>query len=124
MLQFLDIFYSILHFVLIGFNLLGWIWSGTRKIHFVSLLVTLVFWYVAGYWYGWGYCPLTDWQWQVKYELGERNLPSSFVKYIADKITGGDINADLVDGVTFGLFMLVIALSVYVNFIRKRESNG
>lgn len=120
MLPFLDLFFTFLHFVLIGFNLLGWIWAGTRKIHFISLLVTLIFWYVAGYWHGWGYCPLTDWQWQVKFELGERNLPSSFVKYIADKITGGDLNADLVDGVTFGLFILVIILSVYVNFFRKK----
>lgn len=121
MQYFLDIFYTILHLVLIGFNLVGWIWAGTRRVHFISLLITVVFWYVAGYWYGWGYCPLTDWQWQVKYELGERNLPSSFVKYLADKITGGDLNADLVDGVTFGLFTLVIILSVYVNFIRKRS---
>ncbi|GAO31263.1 hypothetical protein JCM15548_13611 [Geofilum rubicundum JCM 15548] len=41
-----------------------------------------------------------------------------------DKLTGGDINADLVDGVTFGLLILVVVLSVYVNFFRRRRLRG
>lgn len=35
-----------------------------------------------GYWFGWGYCFLTDVHWDIKRALGEENLPASFVSYI------------------------------------------
>jgi len=116
MLEFLDIFFTLFHLALIGFNLFGWIWQATRKAHLFSGLLTLAFWLLAGIWFGMGYCPLTDWHWQVKRKLGESDLPASFVKYMADKITGGDISPGLADGLTSGLFLLVILISVYTNF--------
>lgn len=39
-----------------------------------------------GYFYGWGYCLLTDWHWEIKRKLGEVDLPSSFVSYSLDKM--------------------------------------
>lgn len=122
MLQALDIFFTILHLVIIGFNLLGWIWPSTRKWHFISIVITAAFWFIFGLWYGLGYCPITDWQWQVKERLGEENLPNSFVKYFADKITGREIDAGLIDALTAVFFALAAILSVYVNFIRKDHS--
>lgn len=121
MLRFLDILLTIAHLVLIGFNLAGWIWKRTRKAHFITLLITAACWFVLGIWKGWGYCPLTDWQWTVKERLGETNLPNSFIKYFADKITGGDINPSLVDYATLGCLVAAIIASVYVNFFIKKE---
>ena len=66
-----DIFFVIFHSALIAFNLAGWIWRKTRKAHLVVLSLTMVSWFVAGIWYGFGYCPCTDWHWQVKKKLGE-----------------------------------------------------
>ena len=120
MLLFLDIFYSLLHLVLMGFNLFGWIWRKARKAHLITAGITLASWFVLGIWYGWGYCPLTDWHWEVKRQLGEQHLPNSFVKYFADKITGLNISPAVVDGWTLGLFLAAIVLSVYVNFFRKK----
>jgi hypothetical protein len=57
----------------------------------------------------------------VKEKLGERNLPSSFIKYLADKITGKDIDPSLVDNVTLGCLVFAIVAAVYVNFIRKKK---
>jgi hypothetical protein len=121
MLSFLDILLTIAHLVLIGFNLAGWIWKPTRKAHLITLLVTAACWFVLGIWYGWGYCPLTDWQWTVKEKLGETNLPNSFIKYFVDKITGANINPSLVDGVTVGCLVAAALTSVYMNFIRRRK---
>jgi hypothetical protein len=118
-LKLLDIFYTLLHLLIIGFNLLGWIWPKTRRLHLIIVAVTLLCWFGLGIWYGWGYCPVTDWQWYVKEKLGETNLPDSFVKYYADKITGRDFPAALVDKVTLLSFLTAIAITVYVNFFRK-----
>jgi hypothetical protein len=117
-----DLLYTLLHLVIIGFNLLGWIWPATRKLHFISVLLTAGSWLILGIWFGIGYCPITDWQWQVKEKLGEGNLPVSFIKYYADKISGQSINAALIDYLTAISFAAAALLSVYVNFIRRKGS--
>jgi len=119
MLKLLDIFYTCIHLLIIGFNLFGWIWPKTRKLHLIVVTTTLLCWFGLGIWYGWGYCPVTDWQWDVKEKLGETNLPNSFVKYFADKITGRDFPPPLVDRVTLICFIVAIIITIYVNFIRR-----
>ena len=121
MLIALDIFFTILHIALTLFNLTGWIWKSTRKLHLVTLALTLLSWVVLGFWYGWGYCVLTDWHWTVKEKLGETNLPGSFVKYYADKLSGKNIDPALVDHVTLGCLVFAIVAAVYVNFIRRSK---
>ena len=121
MLHFLDIFYTIVHLALTLFNLAGWAWKKTRKAHLITLIITAICWFVLGIWYGLGYCPLTDWHWEVKEKLGEKNLPNSFIKYFADKISGSDINPSLVDNVTLGCLVFAVMASVYVNFFMKKK---
>ena len=117
--QFLDVFFLLLHTLIIGFNLLGWIWPATRKLHFIVVLLTAGSWLILGMWYGIGYCPITDWHWQIKEQLGEQNLPNSFIKYYADKITGKDISSSIIDLATALGFAIAAVLSVYLNFFRK-----
>ncbi|MEI9945991.1 MAG: DUF2784 domain-containing protein [Chitinophagaceae bacterium] len=116
MLIFLDIFFTVAHLAFTFFNLTGWIWKRTHKAHLVTLALTLISWFVFGIWYGWGYCFLTDWHWQVKEKLGEKKLPNSFIKYFADMITGKDINPSLIDTITLSCFIIVVIASLYVNF--------
>ena len=116
----LDFLFTILHLIIIGFNLLGWIWKPTRRVHFWFAMLTLACWTILGIWFGLGYCPITDWQWDVKTQLGEKNLPNSFIKYFADKLTGSSINSDLIDVLTLLLFLISIAFSVKLNFLNKR----
>ena len=117
-LHFLDFFLTLLHLLIIGFNLFGWIWRSTRKAHFYLVIATIFSWVGLGYWFGFGYCPLTDWQWQIKAKLGERNLPNSFIKYFADKLTGMDISDNLIDTVTAVSFGLVVIVSFTLYVIR------
>ena len=120
MLQIVDLFFTILHIAVIGFNLLGWIWEGTRSLHFYCIILTATSWFILGVWYGFGYCFITDLQWQVKEKLGEENLPNSFIKYFADKMSGENINACLIDTLTLVLFCFAVIASVYVNFLKKQ----
>ena len=121
MLSFLDIFFTFAHLALTGFNLTGWLWKKTRKAHLITLGLTIVSWFIFGIWYGWGYCFLTDWHWQVKEKIGEKNLPNSFIKYFADNITGKDINPSLIDSVTLGCLIFAVTASMYLNFFLKKK---
>ena len=124
MLEALDFFYTILHLAIIGFNLFAWIWPATRRAHLIVIGATAASWFVLGIWYGWGYCPITDWQWDVKEKLGETNLPSSFIKYFADKITGRDFSPSLVNTVTLIVFLVAIIVSIYFNFFHHRREKA
>jgi hypothetical protein len=64
-----------------------------------------------------GYCPVTEWQWQVKERLGERNLPSNFIEYIAEKWTGHDFDSGFVSTMIAVCFSLAVLASLYVNFL-------
>lgn len=120
-LHILDVIYTIVHLLIIGFNLFAWAFPATRKLHLYGVAVTLACWLILGIWYGIGYCPVTDWQWQVKAQLGEQNLPNSFVKYYADQLLGQPVDSNLVDVLTAGSFLLSIMISVYLNFFRKKS---
>ena len=124
MLSLLDFFLTFLHLVIIGFNLFGWIPYRTRKAHFISVLITAGSWFVLGIWYGIGYCPITDWQWQVKEKLGESHLPASFVTYYADKLSGSHFSPSFINTVTAASFALAVIASVYVNFFQRKKNRG
>ena len=120
-LNVLDFIYTLVHLLIIGFNLFAWAFRATRRFHLYGVALTLACWLILGIWYGIGYCPVTDWQWQVKTQLGEQNLPNSFVKYYADKISGQSVDANLIDVLTAGSFLLSIIISVYLNFFSKKS---
>ncbi len=124
MLRLLDIFFTVFHIGLVLFNLSGWIWAKTRKAHLITITATLASWFILGAWYGWGYCPFTEWHWQVKEKLGEQNLPSSFIKYYADKISGKNLDAAFVDRATLAVFIVLIIVTVYINFIKGKIKHG
>lgn len=118
MLQFLDAFFIVFHTALILFNLLGWVIKKTRKANFITLLLTLFSWTVLGIWYGMGYCPCTDWHWQVRRELGHYDMPASYIKFLLDYFTGLDINPALVDAGTVAGLAIALIASIYTNFNR------
>jgi hypothetical protein len=83
------------------------------KIHLVFAAATLLSWFLLGIWFGIGYCPVTDWHWQIKQSLGEEDLPASFVKYFLDQLTGQDLNSVFIDFLTIVPFIAAIGISVY-----------
>jgi hypothetical protein len=122
LLRFLDIILTIVHLLIIGFNLSGWIWRRTRRAHLLVVALTAASWLILGIWYGPGYCPVTDWQWRVKEQLGEQGLPASFITYFAEKLSGRDFSDAFVNMVTAAVFAIAAALSLYVNFFRRKAA--
>ena len=125
MLSLLDVLLTILHFVIVLFNLFGWISEYTRRAHLISIILTAVSWFLLGIWFGIGYCPITEWQWQIKEKLGEVNLPDSFIKYYGDKITGSYLDPGFINTLTAVCFGLAAILSLYMNFFKsKKQKHG
>ncbi len=119
---FLDYFFLFLHTGLTLFNLLGWIWRRTRRWHLVSIVATWASWLGLGMLYGFGYCPCTDWHWQVKRAQGETDLPSSYIKYYLDRISGADWDAATVDIGVVVTATVVLGLSLWFAY-RDRTVN-
>ncbi len=122
----IDLFFVIFHTSLILFNLFGWIWVRTRRLNLILLVLTGVSWLFLGLLVGTlGYCPLTDWHFSILNKLGITGLPSSYIKYLADRLTGLDFNSSLVDNITLYAFLAALGLSLFFNirdFVRKRHS--
>lgn len=112
---FLNIFFFGFHSAWIVFNLFGWFWRKTRLANLVTLLLTAFSWFILGIWYGFGYCPSTDWHWQVRARLGYPHMPDSYTKFLVDSLTGLDVNAQLVDIFTVVFFLLAFAASAWIN---------
>jgi hypothetical protein len=111
-----DIFFVIIHTTLIIFNLFGWIWKRTRKLNLIMLSLTGVSWLFLGLMIGTlGYCPLTDWHFAILEKLGKTDLPNSYIKYLADRLTGLDINASVVDKFTLYCFLTAFLISILLN---------
>ncbi|NQV01266.1 MAG: DUF2784 domain-containing protein [Bacteroidia bacterium] len=116
----LDILFVVFHTALIIFNLFGWIWKKTRKANLITLLLTGASWFLLGIFYGIGFCPLTDWHWEVLEKLGKSGLPNSYITYLIHRLTGLTSNEQWVDAMTVGLFFLALFISLYMNLFRKR----
>jgi hypothetical protein len=124
----LDIFFVVFHSSLILFNLFGWIWRKTRVFNLITLSLTGASWLFLGLIFGTlGYCPLTEWHFRILSKLGERDLPDSYIKYLAERITGLDINASLVDHTTLYAFLFALLVSIYINtrdFLGSGKASG
>lgn len=112
----LHYFFLLFHTGLILFNCLGWIWRKTRRWNLYTLLATGCSWFVLGIFYGWGYCPCTDWHWQVLYELGANDLPRSYIAYLVELWMGLTLDPMTVDVATLGVFILALIISAITNY--------
>jgi hypothetical protein len=115
-MRFLDVFFTVFHTVLILFNLLGWAWKKTRRLNLACILLTAGSWVILGIFYGFGYCPLTDWHFTILEKLGYTGLPTSYISFLVTRLTGLHPDQQLVDAVTLWGLVLALLLSLYFNF--------
>jgi hypothetical protein len=119
-LQLLNYFFFAFHTALILFNLFGWLFPKTKKLHLISILITLFSWGVMGIWKGFGYCFLTDWHYRILRKLGERDMPSSYISYLMEKSPVWLPDAALTDTLTWVLTILAFLCAIWVNFFAKK----
>jgi hypothetical protein len=115
-MKLLDIFFTIFHSLLVLFILFGWIWKKTRRLNLVCILLTAASWLGLGIFYGLGYCPLTDWHFNILRKLGYSDIPDSYLSFLFTRLTGMQIDQNLVDGVTLWGLVMALVISVFLNF--------
>ena len=122
----LDYFFIIFHTFFTVFNMTGWIFRKTRKVHAVTMGLTTFSWFILGIWYGWGYCFCTDWHWQVRESLGRPIRSYSYIHFLLLEITGIDFPPTLVDNVVLMVFLTCAAMTIMLNWrdykIRRSRS--
>jgi hypothetical protein len=122
-----DILFVVFHTSLIIFILFGWIWKKTRMWNLVIILLTAGSWTILGIFYGFGYCPLTDWHFNVLIKLGHSDLPTSYIKYLIDRITGLNFTQHMIDQVTLWGLIAALLISLYLNLkhviLKARDKN-
>lgn len=119
--HFLNIFFFVFHTAFTLFNIVGWIFKSTRKLHLITLSLTAFSWFVLGIWYGWGYCFCTQWHWEVRRKLGFTDESNSYIQFLIFKLTGIKFSIQLVDISTFIVFIICFALSVWLNLKDYRK---
>ena len=119
LLKVLDVFMLVFHACFIVFVLLGWMVPAWRRVHLVCVWLTAASWSLLGLFYGFGYCPFTDWHWRILERLGERGLPASYVQYLFARVAGIRMSADFADGITLMGLLMAMVVSVYMGAGRR-----
>jgi hypothetical protein len=118
--RFLDIFFVVFHTLLIFFNLFGWILKPFRRANLIVLLLTGASWFILGMFYGIGFCPFTEWHWQVLHKLGQDDLPDSYISYLVERFTGVLPNAKITDILTLVVYSVTLVISIIVNLYGRK----
>ncbi len=110
-----NLFFFVFHILLIVFNLFGWLYRPLRKWNLVTLGLTAFSWFILGYFYGFGYCFLTDWHWLIREKLGYTNPYNSYIQFLISSIFSVSLTERAVNMVTAALFSMALIVSVAAN---------
>lgn len=105
MLAVVDWLLTALHVAVVLAFVLLWIPRATWRWHGRLVAIVAFSWLAIGLYKGVpGYCFLTDLHWRVKRARGVTHLPGSFLKYMADRVTGTDVPPALIDRIAVTVF--------------------
>lgn len=105
----------LLHFVhlaLIGLVAVGWWFCESRLLSNLLILATLISWYglkpVFAKDSDFGYCIITDIQWNLRRRIGLPAPKGGYVKFLTDVLLGGDVDIDVIEKATAWLFFTCV----------------
>lgn len=114
---------NIFHLVIVLFLTFGWIWPRSHPLHRIAVAVTSFLWIIVGAFVGkLGYCPATDWHWQVKRLRGETDLPVSYIDYNLQKI-GIHLPPERADQIVMVVFATIVAITIFL-WVRERRARA
>ena len=112
---------NVFHLAIVFFLLFGWISLKTRRLHRWTVSVTAFCWIILAQIMGkkLGYCPVTDWHWQVKRLRAQDDMPPSYIAYQFQQI-GLDFDSLLVDYAAVATFVLIILVTLALWYWERR----
>jgi len=84
-----------------------------------TVSLTALSWFGLGVRYGWGYCPCTDWHWQVRARLGYDN-PPSYIQLLLREVVGIDLEARWANALALGTLTIAAMLGTVLNIRDSR----
>lgn len=109
------------HQAWIVFTLIGWMFCATRIPHLIVSFATLASWYVLGPLLkkgdAFGYCVITDVQWEIRRRLGLEECKGGYVKYLGDQLFGADFDESLADKIVAAVFFACILASLIMIYL-------
>jgi hypothetical protein len=114
--------FFVFHTAWIAFTCLGWMWRRTRQWQLAAALLTALSWGGLGFWYGWGYCPCTDWHWHVRARMGFDD-PPSYIQLLIRELTGILLERGVADALAVVTLTTSTVLSVMLRARDRRHSN-
>jgi hypothetical protein len=118
-----NIFFFLFHICLVLFNLFGWLIQSLRKWNLATLLLTAFSWFALGFFYGFGYCFLTDWHWLIREKLGLENPYRSYIQFLITTVFHIPITETVATVLTVTLFFLALLMSIITNLRRRTLKN-
>jgi hypothetical protein len=118
----LNVGFFVFHSSWILFNCIGWMWRETRVWQLVTVALTALSWFGLGIWYGWGYCPCTEWHWQVRARLGHHD-PPSYIQLLIRELIGVDLGPEPANALALVTLTVVAVVSVVLNIRDRRAAS-
>ncbi len=119
--QALNILFFVLHSAWIALTCLGWAVRRTRLWQLAAVVLTALSWFGLGLIFGWGYCPCTDWHWQVRARLGYVD-PPSYVQVLVRTATGLDPGPALSDAIAVVALVAAGGLGLTLHLRDRRRA--
>lgn len=110
----INAFFFIFHGILIVFNLFGWAIEKLKIWNLLSLSLTGGSWFILGIWKGWGYCPCTEWHFEVRRQLNLEVGTNSYIHFLLMQI-GIQLPKEIIDYITLSAFFISLLISLYLN---------
>ena len=114
-----DLFFNVLHIMIILINSLGWIFNITLKPSLYLILITLSCWTLLGIFQGIGFCPLTYIHSHYLYANYEFHLPFSYLDYLLID----NFNLALTSKTISIISIFVIFISLLINLKKNNLNN-
>ena len=115
----IDLFFNLLHIIVILINSLGWVFNITLRPSLYLIIITLFCWTFLGIFQGIGFCPLTYMHSQYLYTNYEFRLPFSYLDYLLIN----NFNLPLTSKMISITSVLVIFISLIIN-LKKNNLNS
>jgi Protein of Unknown function (DUF2784) len=124
MLFLLNILFFVVHTALMLFNMTGWIFPRTRRLHQACLVATLFSWLVLGFWKGLGYCVCADWHFQVRRAMGIHDGVQTYLQLLARVFFGLEMDRTTSDILAVGGLGSTLVATIVVWSRGRRLPDG
>ena len=109
--------FHVLHIGIIAFVAAGWLIPSLRLPHLILIVSTLVCWFILGFWFGFGYCPITDWHWKIKDRWGEGRPQTSYIHSGLQRLLARPLSTTHVDSMVVIGTIVIAAFAIAMYFI-------